>query len=166
MSIIRSLVFNLFLVLAVIAGLFLLAWIYGEQLGTYFLGDERINLTIRDTSVIAKIANSPEETRLGLSGVESLDEQAGMLFIFDKVGYYGFWMKDMLIPLDIIWIDEKGKIVHIEENVQPDSYPTIYESRTPARFVLEVNAFFVNTFSIEVGDQVIIPANQLPTDLQ
>lgn len=163
---VQSLIFNLFLVVAVIASVFLLGFLYKSQLSDFFFGDEKISVTIRDTAVTASVADSPEERSRGLSGVESLKEQEGMLFIFDRTGYYGFWMKDMLIPLDIIWIDEDSRVVHIEEDVRPETYPTIYNSVAPARFVLEVNAFFARTFNIQEGDTVTIPADHLPDDLR
>lgn len=139
---------------------------YKDPIYDFFFNEQTVGIFIRDIPVTVSIADNDEERSKGLSGVESLGAQEGKLFIFDEEGKYGFWMKDMLIPIDIIWIDNSGFIVHIEENVAPDSYPTIYSSPVPARFVLEVNAFFVPTFRVDIGDRVSIPAHRLPADLQ
>jgi hypothetical protein len=66
-----------------------------------------------------EIADTPEKRRAGLMHRVSLPENQGMLFVFEKPGIYGFWMKNTLIPLDIIWLDENFKVVYIKENVQP-----------------------------------------------
>ena len=68
-----------------------------------------------------------------------------MLFIFEKPGVYGFWMKNMVIPVDIIFIDENKKVVHIEERVQPcENDPCkIYRPKSPVKYVLEVKAGFI-----------------------
>ena len=121
---------------------------------------------IDEVPVIVNIADSSAERQQGLSGVTSLGEQEGMLFIFDQSDRYGMWMKDMVIPLDIIWIDVEQKIIHIEENVQPDTYPKTFSSPMPARFVLEVPAFFVDSFKIRLGQRLQLPTNLVPKDLQ
>ncbi len=90
----------------------------------------------------------------GLSGRKSLAPDTGMLFIFEKSDIYGFWMPDMYFAIDIIWIDVQKKIVHIEKNVTPESYPKIFKSTTLAQYVLEVPAGFSDQNTIEVGDEV------------
>ena len=138
---------------------------YGPALLVYFYGEQKVSLVINEVPVIVTLADTPEERARGLSNTPDLPDNEGMLFIFEEAGNYRFWMKDTLIPLDIIWIDNDQKIVHIERNVQPDTYPTAFGPTEPARFVLEVNAFFVNTFNLGVGDKVMIPAHVLPKDL-
>jgi len=94
----------------------------------------------------------------GLSGVEKLGNDEGMLFIYPTVGIYSFWMKDMKIPLDFIWINE-DTVVDITENVpKPDSddlksLPT-YRAKQPVNRVLEVNSGSVETLGIKNGDKV------------
>ncbi|MEX2340806.1 MAG: DUF192 domain-containing protein [Candidatus Paceibacterota bacterium] len=139
---------------------------YKEVVYDFFFSESSVGIFIRDIPITVAVADSPDEHAKGLSGVASLGVQEGKLFLFDKEGRYGIWMKDMLIPIDIIWIDNSGRIVHIEENILPESYPTIYSPPVPARFVLEVNAFFVDTFNIQIGDMVTIPSHRLPADLQ
>lgn len=149
----------------------LIAWWYG-WLRSYPIVYEWLgvpvtyNIFIEQTAVRATVADTPAEWKQGLSGVTTLDEQAGMLFIFDQSDRYGMWMKDMLIPLDIIWIDESLRIIYIEENVTPDTYPKTFAPSSPARFVLEVPAFFVDSFDITVGQQVNLPVVLIPDDLQ
>ena len=163
---IRRFVVDVIILLTVVLTAGFLYDSYGDTVRNFFFNEQTVGIFIRDVPVTVSIADSEEERSQGLSGVDSLDTQEGKLFIFDQEGKYGFWMKDMKMPLDIIWIDNSGRVVHIEENVLPESYPTIYSSPVNARFVVEVNAFFVSTFNITVGDSVSIPAHRLPEDLQ
>ena len=93
---------------------------------------------VSDVSLI--IADTEQEREQGLSGMVSLGENYGMLFVFDQLGYYKFWMKDMLFPIDIIYLDNTMRIVDIFHRVQPNTYPEIIISHTPAQYVLELNA--------------------------
>lgn len=156
---------DLLIVATVFGTIFFLYQTYGAAVIRYFYGEQQFGMLIRDIGLQVSVADSDLERKQGLSGVESMAATEGKLFVFDKEGDYKMWMKDMLIPLDIIWINNERRIVHIEQNVSPDTYPTVYGSPEPARFVLELNAFFVSTFNIEVGDTVSIPANYLPVDL-
>lgn len=165
MRTLQRLLIDLIVFVTIIGTVVFLYRTYSEPVISYFFGEQKVGIYVQDIRVTVAIADTDAERKIGLSGVASLPEREGMLFIFEQEGNYGFWMKDTLIPLDIIWIDDEGVIVHIEENVRPDSYPTIYSSPRPARFVLEVNAFFVSTFRINVGDRVAIPAHKLPPDL-
>ena len=128
----------------------------------------RVNYTIFIDEVVfaVTVADEPTEWRQGLSGVRSLSDQTGKLFIFDSPDRYGIWMKDMLIPIDILWIDDERIIIHIEENISPDTYPETFSSPTPARFVLEVPAFTVESFKITPGQKITLPAELVPVDLQ
>ena len=99
------------------------------------------------------VSSSPERER-GLQHREYLDPEAGMLFIFQQSWPYTFWMKDTLIPLDMIWMDYTRKVVHIEHDVQPckeDPCPH-YGSRNKALYVLELNAGKARSTGIKVGD--------------
>lgn len=166
MTTIIRLLINLFIFLVVVGTMFFVYQAYKDRVVNYLFGDETVGLFVGSTAVNVSIADTPEERRFGLSGVPFLPEQAGKLFIFDQEGEYGIWMKDMAFPLDVIWINNLQEIVHIERNMRPDSFPVVYTSPTKARFVLEVNAFFVDTFNIHTGDRVSIPAHKLPPDLR
>src|ERR1035437_6315215 len=78
----------------------------------------------------------------GLSGRQSLSENEGMLFVFDKPGKYPFWMKDMNFPIDMIWIGENLQVVYIEKDARPESYPESYGPSSDAKYVLEVVSGF------------------------
>ena len=97
-------------------------------------------VVIAGTTINVEIAQTEAEREQGLSGNKPLADDEGMLFIFDKPGYHGFWMKDMLFSIDIIWISADKKIVHIETNLSPDTYPKSFSPFEPAQYVLEVNA--------------------------
>ena len=76
------------------------------------------------------------------------------IFVFDKSYKYSFWMKDMLFPIDIIWIGEDFSVVDITENAEPNSYPNLFTPREEALYVLEVNAGFSNEKGLKIGDKV------------
>ncbi len=160
-----SILLDIFVLVAIVGTIIFLYRTYSDDVFVYLFGEQKNALYINDVSIVVTVADSPDERREGLSGLSSLPDKEGKLFVFDQVGDYGFWMKDMNFPIDIIWIDEDMKIVHIEKNVKPESYPAVYSSPTPSRFVLEVNAFFVDTFSIHEGDTVNIPIKYIPADL-
>ena len=90
----------------------------------------------------------------GLSGRKSLSEDEGMFFIFDKPGKYGFWMKEMKFPIDIIWIDSNFKIIHIEKSVKLDTYPKVFYPPTPAMYVLEILTGQSLKTNLTIGDSV------------
>lgn len=128
-----------------------------ETVHTIYIGSSAISVTVADTE---------EERIKGLSGVVSLREREGKLFVFDRDGRFGIWMKEMNIPLDIIWIDKNLKIVHIVENVSPESFPEVFAPETDARFVLEMNAHFVSSLRAKVGDVLTLPSVLLPSDIK
>lgn len=107
-----------------------------------------------------EFAKSAQERERGLSRRTSLASGSGMLFLFDTPGLYGVWMKDMHFPLDILWLDGKKRVVAIEENALPASYPRIFRPSAPARFILEANAGFVAENHIVVGDVLVADRNQ------
>jgi uncharacterized membrane protein (UPF0127 family) len=102
-----------------------------------------------------EVVDTPAERGRGLSGREMLPENSGMLFVFDTPGIYGFWMYGMKFPLDIIWIDERLRVVYFVENAQPCvNICETYEPPADALYVLEVNAGFVKKYGLKVGDVV------------
>ena len=74
-----------------------------------------------------------------------------MLFVFPKDDRYGFWMKDMLIPLDMFWLNAQGHVVYIAENVATSTYPNVFYPTEPARYVLETVAGFARVHNIVIG---------------
>jgi uncharacterized membrane protein (UPF0127 family) len=118
-------------------------------------------VTINNKEISVEIAKTAKEREKGLSG-KTLDANSGLLFVFDSANKsQNFWMKGMIIPIDIIWI-ESGKIIRIDENVPtpeantPDNKLKIYSAGKPVNYVLEVNAGYANSNSLKVGDTVTI----------
>ena len=108
----------------------------------------------KDKCVEVEVVQKEEELRRGLQFRKSLDPDRGMLFIFQKSWPYAFWMKDTLIPLDMIWIDDARKIVYIEHDVPPcatDPCPS-YPPKHEALYVLEINAGYAAKLGLQLGD--------------
>ena len=110
-----------------------------------------------------ELAKTQAQQERGLMYRTGMDKNKGMLFIFDKEAIYPFWMKNTLIPLDIIWIDNNYKAVFISQNVQPCKgliCPTIVPlgpaGGHPAKYVLEINAGIVNEIGLKIGDGLTI----------
>ena len=112
----------------------------------------------REDCIEVEVASTPESLVQGLQYRMDLEENQGMLFIFEKSGRHSFWMKNTLIPLDIIWLDENKHVVHIEHNLQPcigDFCPS-YVPRWDALYVLEVNAGKVSQWRLSLGEKLTI----------
>jgi uncharacterized membrane protein (UPF0127 family) len=119
------------------------------------------------TSVKAEIAATEAERELGLMHRTSLGDTAGMIFVFEAPGLHAFWMKDTLIPLDMLWLDANGKVVSLAETVPPckaDPCAT-YPPSAPASFVLEVQAGFAKKHHVRVGDTVAVSGIDLKKPL-
>lgn len=105
-----------------------------------------------------ELAITEARRETGLMNRKELDKDNGMLFVFDKEGIYPFWMKNTLIPLDMIWTDISGKVVFISQNVQPCKTlicPTVIPL-AKAKYVLEVNAGICQSIGLKVGDVMSI----------
>lgn len=110
-------------------------------------------IEIAGTTLTVELAETSADQQKGLSGRSSLSRDNGMLFIFGQEGIWGFWMYDMLIPLDIVWFNSARQVVFIEENLQPctpEQCP-IYTPTAPAMYVLEVNANYIQEHNIILG---------------
>lgn len=110
---------------------------------------------IKNICVHAEIADSDFETQRGLMDRKSMSDDESMLFLFEKEDRYAFWMKNMQFALDIIWIDGNRRIVDTAKNVPPckETCESIFPALT-ARYVLEVNAGWVEKHKIKIGDEV------------
>ncbi len=107
--------------------------------------------------VNVEVADTPEERAVGLMHRESLDADAGMVFVFFEDTSAGFWMKDTLIPLSIAFFDERGRIVEIldMEPCEADPCP-VYDPGTSYRGALEVNQGAFDEWGVEIGDVIRI----------
>ncbi len=107
---------------------------------TYVLHVVGVNVA---NQYLVELARTPEEWANGLSGKNELPESHGMLFIYNTVEPRSFWMKGMVFPIDIIYIDGNKSIVHIEKNavpLRPGDDLKLYPSMSPIKYALEVNA--------------------------
>ncbi len=86
----------------------------------------RASIIINGKTISAEVANTPSARAQGLSFRTALGFNNGMLFLFDKPDDYGFWMKDMNFPIDIVWIKD-DKIVGVVEKAAPEPNKSIYE---------------------------------------
>ena len=107
-----------------------------------------------------ELADSPDKRIRGLSGRASLDARTGMLFIFEKPERFRFWMREMEIPLDIVWIGSNCEVVDVSEDVPfpapetpLDELPR-YSPESRAKFVLEINAGEAADLGLGIGDKV------------
>jgi uncharacterized membrane protein (UPF0127 family) len=113
-----------------------------------------LKLSLPRGEIYVQLANTPNTQELGLSYRDSIGDDEGMLFVFDKPDNYAFWMKDMKFPIDMVWFSEAGQVVHYEENVAPDSYPKVFVNKPKAKYVLEVNAGNAAKYGLYLGAKV------------
>jgi len=106
-------------------------------------------------------ASNSKDQQIGLSKYSKIDQNMGMIFLFNRSDYYSFWMKDMKFPIDIIFINNNN-IVAIFKNVQPPSSISnnqilpIYTPSQVANTVLEINAGLSDKYNFKVNDTVKI----------
>lgn len=138
------------LIIAVAAGVL---WLLQQRtvIRPYMIADDRVQLEITQTT---------KQRERGLSGRTSLGDADGLLFIFPEVDRHGIWMKEMLFPIDIIWVADQ-KIVDIAPRVPlpppgtPESELTVYYPRAAANWVIEVPAGTAERRGWKIGDLVV-----------
>ena len=111
-----------------------------------------------------EVARTPAEMERGLMFRDRLAPDHGMLFLYDEDRQVSFWMKNTLIPLDLIFADASGRIVQIAERAVPLSTALI-SSAGPVRAVLEVNGGTADRLGISVGDRLLhvrLPGLKMP----
>ena len=102
------------------------------------------------------LATTTEARERGLGGRVSIPEGYGMLFAFPKDDRYGFWMKDMLVPIDMFWLDDKGQVVSFDQDVATSTYPHVLYPSALARYVLETAAGFAARHSVATGTALLL----------
>jgi len=114
------------------------------------------------TVVAVEIADTPELRQRGLMFREHLAPGEGMVFVFESVGFYPFWMKNTLIPLDMVWVGPDKRIVSIAHSVPPckaDPCPS-FSPTGDALYVVEVVGGFARKHQLKPGDQLVF--RQIP----
>lgn len=104
-----------------------------------------------------EVADDAEERAQGLMFVEQMPPGAGMLFVYETERPTAFWMKNTLIPLDMIFADAQGVVVSVHENAVPGDLTAI-ESGAPVQFVLEINGGMASRLGIAEGSEMQHPA--------
>ena len=157
-------------VLVAVVSLLIAAALTGSSCGTRRIEDLEklgtVRFTIKDKAFELWIADDSAEQQQGLMQVTSErmaplpdGTQRGMIFVFDYEHELTFWMKDTIIPLDIAYLDSKGKVVGMHTMAPLDIRPGQYPSGKPAKFAIEVNAGVFATIGLRVGDTIEIPAS-------
>ncbi len=114
----------------------------------------RGTIKIDDTVLEVQVADTEPRRIRGLMFQDQLPYDQGMIFVFNEPGIYSLWMLNMQFSLDMIWLDENGNIVHLEENIPPCKSATeimACQSIIPngnALYILEVTSGFVKEFNI------------------
>ena len=103
--------------------------------------------------VNVEVVNSPASRELGLMYRKHLDQDAGMIFVFPVPEHQSFWMKNTVIPLDMIFVDARGKVLGIVENAEPFSERALSVDGD-SLYVLEVNGGFSQRHHVLAGDQM------------
>ena len=141
----------------VLALVLVLAW-QGEQTGD--VPDENhavVAFVQQKVYINAEIADTPEEITKGLMFRESLAEGEGMLFVFSDSAPRVFWMKNTLIPLDMVFISDEMEIIRIHQAIPCTADPCpLYMSERPAKYVLEVIGNLTAQKGISEGNKAII----------
>ena len=103
-----------------------------------------------------ELAITDEEHKKGLMFREVLEDDQGMLFVYNKEGQHNFWMKNTFLSLDIIWINHNQEVVFINKETQPclkEHCAVIYPNKN-SKYVLEINAGLIDEMGLEVGDKL------------
>lgn len=125
----------------------------------YYTFTKESELTFTDSlgtlkaKIDLEIADNDYERQLGLMNRKEMKENEGMIFIFPKQDYQSFWMRNTLISLDMIFVNDQKKIVTIHKNTKTLSDQS-YPSTAPSMYVVEVLAGFTDKHNIQVGDKI------------
>lgn len=103
-----------------------------------------------------EIADTPATRAQGLSGRDSMSNRQGMLFVFDQPDAGCFWMKDMRFNLDIIWLDNSNKVIYMQQDLSPSTYPHDYCPGQNSQYVLEVNAGTAKSLNLKLSDKITL----------
>jgi uncharacterized protein len=119
----------------------------------------KAKVTVKGFELNADVPITSELMVKGLAVKNQLKESEAMLFVFEESAQHSFWMKDMKFPIDIMWLDSDGKVVHIEQNLQPCVSVLTCTSYSPdidSQYVLETVAGFSQRHNTSVGTNIDI----------
>ncbi len=119
------------------------------------------DMTIKGKPFKIEIADNDARQERGLMNRTTMPPDHGMLFVFDKADKYSFWMKNTLIPLDIIFLDSTGKVLLVDRRAPLDEKG--HGPTTPALYVIELNVGIADAIGLKPGDSVALPAKYLKT---
>ncbi|MFA6158920.1 MAG: DUF192 domain-containing protein [Candidatus Paceibacterota bacterium] len=117
---------------------------------------QRIQAKLGGEAFEVMVASTTAEQELGLGGLTGLKQNEAMIFPNRTSDLYGFWMKDMLFSIDIVWLDENFDIVTVDGSLSPDTYPKIFFPQKPSRYVIELPAGTVERLGVTVGNHLEI----------
>ncbi|MGO9121348.1 MAG: DUF192 domain-containing protein [Desulfomonilaceae bacterium] len=110
-------------------------------------------MTLGNKTILTKVADNDSSRIQGLLGWTNINDETGMLLDFIFEGNYAIHMQGMKFPIDAIWIDSKGAIRLIYDDIEPNS-GQVYPSMFPCRYCLEVKAGFCKKFGVKIGQNV------------
>lgn len=137
----------------VILGLLLIAIIFAA---IYFCRHKTATVTIGNKRYSVELALTDSERQKGLSNRTSLGIDKGMLFVFPDANIWSFWMKDTLIPLDIIWLNDNIIVEMTTLSKETSDNIPRYTPKNKANRVLELNAGEISENNFQIGDKVAI----------
>jgi len=121
-------------------------------IGYYYTQSKAPTLVAHGHTYQLEVATTTIAQERGLSGRLSMPAKQGMLFSFNGEAQRCFWMKGMRFPLDIIWLNGRKQVVHLERNVSPKTYPETFCPPQLAQYVVELNAGQARIAGITTGE--------------
>lgn len=138
-------------------GFVLAAWCFKTASAACDVSADIVPLKIGNTAFMSEIASTPRSMQRGLMFREWLPENAAMLFLYQHPQPVSFWMKNTLIPLDILFFDARGYLVEIKYEVPPcvaDPCPVYPSRHQNIQYVVELNAGIAKKRDIRIGDRL------------
>ena len=120
----------------------------------FFPNYPKTTISINGFNVSLAIASTDEQRIGGLSGLDKMSENEGMIFLFDEPSKHGFWMNKMNFPIDIVWLDSNSKVIHIEKKLEPCKIfltCPVYNPQADSSYVIELRSGFTEDHSIKNG---------------
>jgi uncharacterized membrane protein (UPF0127 family) len=108
----------------------------------------------------ARVATNETDRTTGLSGVTELKSDQALLMAFPGEDEYGILMKDMKVPIDIVWLNKDKQVIYIVLDASPDSYPKVFKPKTPAKYVVELPAGMVGSSAIKTNNLAVFQINE------